>query len=323
MWKISLDPFITIIPVDTPAILPILIQIPNFQPSIHICVYLPTAGKESEFLIDLSKLDVLLDDLEIKFSNPPVFIQGDANSRRTNAKRHALLTSFCSNHNLARVPIGHNTYHPFVGSGQSDSELDILLHSNQDHVRENLLEIQCREVQPLVDSHHDLLVSCSTVPRQSQSEKDKSQNIVAPKVLNKRQKVIWSEEGIGIYNQLISSLLPDLRERWLSSTSEASVSVLIQSTNFLMDGLASSTNKAVSLASIRTKRSEKVPKQIKKSSNALAKAHSKMKLLETTVGSNLSHILEAQNLVEELRRQHRSNVRQRRMMKLVLKQEMM
>ena len=67
MWRQSLDPFLTIIPVDTSALLPVLLEVPNFQPSIHIGLYLPTAGNETEYLMEL-------DDLEIP--NSSNFYQG-------------------------------------------------------------------------------------------------------------------------------------------------------------------------------------------------------------------------------------------------------
>ena len=130
MWKQSLDPYITLIPVDTPAFLPVLLQIPNIKPSIHIGVYLPTAGKETEFLTELSKLNDLLDEINQKHPGAAIFIRGDRNSSQRNQKRHALLTSFCKDKNLRRTKIGHNTYHHFLGLVQSDSELDILLCSD-------------------------------------------------------------------------------------------------------------------------------------------------------------------------------------------------
>ena len=150
MWRQSLDPFVTIIHVDTSALLPVLLEVPNFQPSIHIGLYLPTAGKETEYLMELSKLSVLLDDLDKRFPTAAIFIRGDANSSQSNQNRHALLTSFCQNHMFNRVTLGHNTYHHFMGAGKSDSELDVLLYSSQSCVREDVLCIECKQLQPLV-----------------------------------------------------------------------------------------------------------------------------------------------------------------------------
>ena len=46
MWKSSLDPFITVLPSDSPAFLPVILELPDTVKSIHVCLYLPTAGRE-------------------------------------------------------------------------------------------------------------------------------------------------------------------------------------------------------------------------------------------------------------------------------------
>ena len=57
----------------------------------------------------------------------------------------------------------HKTYHHFMGQGKSDSDLDVLLYSNQDLVDEQLLQIKRGQVDQLVDSHHDVVFFTSTV----------------------------------------------------------------------------------------------------------------------------------------------------------------
>ena len=60
MWKSHLDPYLTIHVTDSSAFLPVIIEIPNVTPSIHVALYLPTAGKEAEYLSELAKLNLLL-----------------------------------------------------------------------------------------------------------------------------------------------------------------------------------------------------------------------------------------------------------------------
>ena len=43
MWKHCLDPFVTVHKTDSSAYLPIVLDIPNFQTSIHVAVYLPSS----------------------------------------------------------------------------------------------------------------------------------------------------------------------------------------------------------------------------------------------------------------------------------------
>ena len=50
MWKSELDPFITILPPQTSRISNIIFDLPEIQTTVHINIYLPTAGRESDFI---------------------------------------------------------------------------------------------------------------------------------------------------------------------------------------------------------------------------------------------------------------------------------
>jgi hypothetical protein len=196
MWRKHLDPFLSIYSTESTAFLPVIIDIPNVATSIHVALYLPTAGKEVEYLSELAKLTVALQDLLEKYPNSVIFIRGDANSSKTNVRRCNLFHSFCRDFNLSRVPLNHKTYHHFQGLGASDSELDVLLYSNHEGVHERLSSIQCRQENPLVDSHHDLLFSSCTIPCIQVKGPETSQNVSDPKLENQRHKILWSAEGI-------------------------------------------------------------------------------------------------------------------------------
>ena len=305
MWRNCLSPFITVIPVDTPAFLPVLLEVPNFLPSIHIALYLPTAGREAQYLQELSELKVCVEALQHRFPNSPLFIRGDANSSRTNNSRNLLLTTFCKEYNLNRVPVGHNTYHHFMGQGKSDSELDVLLYSNIIGVEESLLTLHCKHDHFLLDSHHDLLVSTCSLPAHQPPEKDKSRNITAPKIRNNRQKVTWLENGIPKYKELIEPFLPEIQRRWLDPSSPSSFSVLIQATNYLMNEIAANTNKVRALSAIPKTESEKVPKLIRKYHNKLAKANSKLKRIDRSTKEYQEASLQLKDVRRELRREIR------------------
>ena len=313
MWKSDLDPYITVHCTDSSAFLPIVIDSPNVQTSIHVALYLPTSGKEAEYLAELASLRLTLEELSLKYPNPAIFIRGDANSSKTNTNRSILLRNFCHDINLSRVSISHNTYHHFLGNGASDSDLDVLLFSNQNMVHEELLDLLCCQQHPLVDSHHDLVVSAATIPSRPEASTDRSQNIHAPRVQNTRQKIVWSTEGIAEFEKITSNLLPEIRKRWLTSSSKASTSVLIQSTNFLLNHTASITNRAISLSSPINLKSEKTPKNIRKSSNALAKANSLFKHLSNDSTVTQTSILYARERLQDLKRQHRRLIRKSRM----------
>ena len=314
LWRKLLDPFVTVPTPDSSSFLPIVLQIPNFRTSIHIALYLPTAGQDSQYLAELAMFRNALDDFSLKYTDPIFFLRGDANSSKKNKFRDALFTGFCKDYNLSRLPLGHMTYHHFLGHGEFDSDLDVLLYTTEDVISEELVDLHCKLEDPSVDSHHDILISAATIPSQDQELVDKSENLRAPRVKTVRQKVVWSEEGIAQFHQITSQLLPDLRARW-QADSKASFSVLLQATNLLLQTAASETNKTVSLSSsISIKRSPKIPREIKKSGNAVAKANKHLKaLILNTV--DVEKVEVAKIKLKNLRQKHRKLVRQFRLNK--------
>ena len=129
MWKIALDPYVTIHRTDCSSFLPIVVSLPNSPPAIHIALYLPTRGKECEFLEAIADLRILLDELIQKYQDPVIFLRGDANASSTNTMRIPLIKQFIQDFNLKLVNVDHKTYHHFMGQGITYSDLDILLYS--------------------------------------------------------------------------------------------------------------------------------------------------------------------------------------------------
>ena len=56
LWKRSLDPYITIHNVTSSSFTPLVLDLPNHQKSIHIGIYLPTHGRDHDFLAELAEL---------------------------------------------------------------------------------------------------------------------------------------------------------------------------------------------------------------------------------------------------------------------------
>ena len=134
LWPPSLDPHITILPTNTPALLPCMLKLPGLVTSYHIGIYFPTAGRDDQFISTLASLNILLEDIFEKHdAECPVFIRGDANASSKNVARSQMLTHFLAQHNLLRLNITHKTYHHFVGNGAFDSDLDVVLFSNMLH----------------------------------------------------------------------------------------------------------------------------------------------------------------------------------------------
>ena len=246
MWKTELDPFIVPLPTSSPAFLPILLRIPGYAPSIHVALYLPTSGKDPEFVSALSQLDTFLEEVATTH-DCPVYIRGDANCNPRNHLRSTLFKHFSSKHKFVSVDFGHPSHHHFTGQGLYDAQLDVLLHQPQAAPAEVLHQIVCKLDNPLVDSAHDLIISTCQVPHCLPCPSDLSENITATKIENKRTKILWDDENLPLFQSLVCDNLGRLRDTWGDHSSPAAVSVLLQSTNDVLTTGAAASNATIEL----------------------------------------------------------------------------
>ena len=91
LWMKELDPYIEVIPTNTTAILPIMFKMPGLKTTVHIALYMPTHGKDSDFVSDLAELRNCLDDLAGRSDDPIIYIRGDGNVNPNNSIRVTLL----------------------------------------------------------------------------------------------------------------------------------------------------------------------------------------------------------------------------------------
>ena len=310
LWKSYLDPHVTVLPLTTTSFLPILFHPPGFLHTIHICVYLPTAGKESQFLDELAKLTIAVEELSDSYPEAPIYLRGDFNASLSNAKRNNLLIHFCSEFGLLEVPIPFPTYHHFLGSGLSDSFLDKLLYSESVIDREILIDIHCKLSDPLIESHHDMIISSWSVPEKKE-HLSSDENIVAPKVVNNRQKVVWSDTGIEEYQKLVVPHLARLQELWLQTPSRTSISLLLESTNSVLTSSAAATNKTIALdGSQNFLPSRKTPRTVLLSQKSLLKKHRLVRNAATNGSPDYASLKEEYNrariLHRKLEREHKA-----------------
>ena len=80
LWKTDLDPYISIIEPSSSRVLAMVLDKPGHQTSIHINIYLHTAGTDPAFLQDLAILEETIDDAMDKYSDAVVYVRGDANA---------------------------------------------------------------------------------------------------------------------------------------------------------------------------------------------------------------------------------------------------
>ena len=278
LWKNNLSPFIRELSPPSASFMPVLLSPPGVLPSIHVAVYLPTAGRDTEYFEELSNLSQLLSDLQASYPGFPICLRGDMNTNIKNKMRYEAFMKICRDFLLIQINLDHPTYHHFVGNGMSDSQLDMILH--QSPIREQSERIICKLVDPMVTSHHDLIFSRLFIPTSCNI-----QNVCsiekAPRILNDRAKIIWSEDGINSYQYCVNSNLERLRELWANDGSEASFSILLQATNALLDNCARSTNKSISLAATNDPKSCTKPKSLVKLERMLKTAYSKLQQTST------------------------------------------
>ena len=264
LWQKWLDPFIKTIPVTTSAFLPIVLTLPASPPTVHVAIYLPTHGQDTEFVSELASLRNCLDNLNTIYDFPSIYIRGDSNVNAKNTHRVSILKSFLDDYKLVKIEISHKTYHHFVGNGEFDSNVDVLLQpaAVDASLSESVSEILCKHDVPAINSHHDAIMSKFGIP--AQEEVIPTSNLLtAPKLKHMRTTVFWTEQGIVDYARIVKSHLKRIRETWLIPTCQASMSILLQLTNHIMTEAAIATNKFKFLGK-PISRKRKIPDPIKK-----------------------------------------------------------
>ena len=115
LWRKYLDPHVKLIDVNSTAFLPLLLSMPGRCPSLHVALYMPTHGQDTEFVSELASLRNCLDHQIATHSNLCIYIRGDSNVNAKNTNRVSMLKSFMQHFNLTETIITHKTYHHFVG----------------------------------------------------------------------------------------------------------------------------------------------------------------------------------------------------------------
>ena len=275
LWRKWLDPYITVCQVSTSSFLPIILRLPGARTSIHVTLYLPTHGKDTDYVSELANLTNCINDLCSNNDNPVIYIRGDGNANPKNVKRFQLLQHFLAEFTLKQVIISHPTYHHFVGQGKFDSNIDILLHSDMSSVTENVTEILCKFDHPDMSSHHDVIMSLVHIPPQPPAPKA-SGLISAPRTTHPRAKILWTEDGMKSYQEAVAPQLQSLRKSWSDPSSNASTSILLQTTNTILNLAAKSTNDFVSLDKKAGPKVKKTPHLVRKAKRCLTKANKKI-----------------------------------------------
>ena len=269
LWKHSLDNFVTILPSETSSFLGLLFHPPYSPPSLHISLYLPTSGREAEFIEEITKLADFIDTVLDKHPGALLFIRGDSNVNSNNITRLSTFSEFQAIFNLVNIPLNHKTYHHFIGDGLFDSDIDVIMHSKAEDLREEVKTIYCQDDYACINSHHDLIVSTFVLPIVFSAASPPTS--IVPSIPNNRIRIKWLTEAIPTYQSLLGQSLTGLRERWYETSSRSCVSLLLQVTSDILRSASSSSNTSISLSEKFTNKSKKVPRCIKKAMNLAAR----------------------------------------------------
>ena len=98
LWRKRHDPFVKPLETTSSHFNVVLFKPPMNTQSIHVCIYLPTAGLDQEFLEELSALENTIEELKENYPGTPIYVRGDANAAlpiRDSNKRDAVFSCFC------------------------------------------------------------------------------------------------------------------------------------------------------------------------------------------------------------------------------------
>ena len=266
-WKKSLSEFISVLSTPSASFSALLFRPPGSPSSLQVALYLPTSGKETEFIDEITSLRIFIEDLLIKDPDLLVFIRGDSNVNVNQAARTKMFENFKATFNLLSLPVGHKTYHHFLGNGLFDSAIDVILYTKSKTVSEQLVQFFCKHDHPDIRSHHDAIVSTFTIPKKSAVIPPPT--FQAPEIPNTRRKIFWNQDTLPLYQALVDDTLSCIRNRWLEPSSESCVAVLLRATSEILSTAAAMTNKSVSLSEATPPKSNRTPKAIKHSRNYL------------------------------------------------------
>ena len=84
LWKKSLDKYITVHQADLASFLPVIYSPPGSPVTAHIALYLPTSGRETDFIDAITELSNTIDDIYQKCEGCMVYIRGNGNVNKNN-----------------------------------------------------------------------------------------------------------------------------------------------------------------------------------------------------------------------------------------------
>ena len=125
-----------------------------------------------------------------------------------------------------------------------------------------------------------------------------------PSIPNTKHRIVWSEQGILQYRELLNNTFLEIQNNWKSSKTQVSYSVLLQCTNEALASAAKLTNKVIDLSKPRP-----LPKQYKPAEKAKKDTHSTLKNTLSNPSATTAQIMHAKKCFNDARKDHRQTWR--------------
>ena len=131
-------------------------------------------------------------------------------------------------------------------------------------------------------------------------EINNAENLIAPKLENHRHKVLWTDDGIAAYQDVVIPHLQRLQNHWNDlPPSKNSAAHFLQSTNDVLSTCAQATNKIMNLSNRHSLRSCVVPPHIKRHSNKVLKLWKKLKTMRKIFPAGATTIMNLEKTYNE------------------------
>ena len=210
-WSMSIDKCVTRLPVVSDRFCGI--QIKNAEADIlAYSAYMPTAGKDSEFLEVLSSLSE--DIKHYKNKDTTLVIGCDSNqSIKSTNRRSSAMNSFVSNFALKTILLGDvPTFHH--NNLSSETQIDHIYYfiPANSKVKVELAEQLCLKENPANLSAHDVIVGNITIPVNISSKSHEDFSPSYSEFLVKKPK--WSESGLAGYQVQTSQIIQEMFDRF-------------------------------------------------------------------------------------------------------------
>ena len=170
--------------------------------TLAISLYLPTTGKDEEYLACLDELSLYIRDNSS--GNDTVLIGADSNcSGKSSPRRVQALHKFCTDHSLLVVRSPGPTFHHH--NGVSTSNIDYFLISRSLNVKIRNITIQCTQDYPQNLSSHDPVLCTLMTPNTVQAP---LQDLYTHTYTEfKNSCLVWKDDCLPQYQALAGQLL--------------------------------------------------------------------------------------------------------------------